>query len=482
MLFNSIPFTAGFLPLFLLGFFLLGRLSRQGALPFLLLASLGFYAWWRPSMLPLLLVSIAGNFAIGRQIQIRAPPSAKRWLTVGTGANLALLFWFKYAGLFALTLGLADPGITLPLAISFFTFQQIMFLTECYRHPGARYGFVPYASFVAFFAHLIAGPIVRPAEIVPQFTHPRFGIVDHAALASGLTLFLLGLGKKLVLADTFAAFADPGFHAAATGAPLTLVEAWCALLAYALQIYFDFSGYSDMAIGLAGMIGIRFPLNFDAPYRAASIADFWHRWHITLGRFLRDYLYIPLGGNRHGKLRASANIMATMLLGGLWHGANWNFALWGGLHGAYLLIHRAWRGHAPFHLPRPLAHAVTLFAVVLAWVPFRADSWAATLAMARGLAGANGFALPEPVIAALPALAHLATPVPVLLYLGDARTLALPEAIACLGLGWAIVLLLPPIHRLTATARAWALTASFALTVQALVFAPRVTPFLYFRF
>jgi len=342
-----------------------------------------------------------------------------------------------------------------------------------------------YAAFVCFFPHLIAGPIVRPADILPQLEASRLARPVAANLAAGLTIFLLGLGKKLVLADTFGSFADTGFAAASHGTVLTLIEAWYAVLAYALQIYFDFSGYSDMAIGLARMANVRFPLNFDSPYKARDIADFWRRWHISLSRFLRDYLYIPLGGNRQGEVRRGVNLMLTMLLGGLWHGAAWTFIAWGGLHGLYLIVHRLWAGmggRLGLRLPGPLAQALTLLAVVVAWVPFRADGVAATIGMLRGMAGLNGFALPRMIVGAWPALAEIARPVPVLLSLGDAHTLSLPEVSACLLLGWLIVLTLPHVHELSERARGWALTAGLAFTAQALFFAPYAAPFLYFRF
>jgi D-alanyl-lipoteichoic acid acyltransferase DltB (MBOAT superfamily) len=281
-----------------------------------------------------------------------------------------------------------------------------------------------------------------------------------------------------VLADTFGGFADIGFNAASRGASLSLFEAWYAVLAYSLQIYFDFSGYSDMAIGLARMLNVRFPLNFASPYQARNIAEFWRRWHITLGAFLREYVYFPLGGSRCGALRHSANLLGTMLLCGLWHGAGWRFVLWGGLHGAYLVLH----AHCRVTLPRALAQALTLLAVVVAWVPFRAASAPAAWSMLAGMAGLHGVALPQMVVDALPILGTVATPVPVLPFLGDARTLSFPEVSACLLLGWGIVLLLPHVHELSESARGWALTSGFAFSMQALFFAPHVVPFLYFRF
>ena len=486
MLFNAPIFVLGFLPVCLAGYFLAGRLGGgRSALIWLACASAVFYAWWDPRFVPLLAGSVAANYAIGQRIlrlagggQVRP---ARRWLTVGVAANLGLLGWFKYADLLlgSLAPGATPLGIVLPLGISFFTFQQIMFLVDSAQGERADAGLLPYVCFVTFFPHLIAGPIVRPREILPQFMAPRIAIPHADNLSAGLTIFLLGLAKKLVLADSFAPLADVGFNAAAHGETLTLIEAWYAVLAYALQIYFDFSGYSDMAIGLARMLNVRFPLNFDSPYQARDISDFWQRWHITLSRFLRDYLYIPLGGSRCGTMRRTGNLMATMLLGGLWHGAGWCFVLWGGLHGVYLVVHHATRRAG---LRMPGGRALTLLAVIVAWVPFRAATMDATLAMLRGMAGLNGVALPQMIIGAIPSLAAIATPVPVLRFLGDARTLSFPEASALLVLGWGIVLLLPNVHAFSERARSLAIVGGFAFTLQALFFAPKVAPFLYFRF
>jgi D-alanyl-lipoteichoic acid acyltransferase DltB (MBOAT superfamily) len=488
MLFNSPAFILGFMPLAFGGFFLFGRLGgTRAALAWLLAADLVFYGWWNPRHVPLLAGSVAVNYILGEHILVLAKAgrhnAARLWVTGGVAFNLGLLGWFKYADFL---LHVAAPhapslGIVLPLAISFFTFQQIMFLVDSLHLRRPATGALPYAAFVCFFPHLIAGPIVRPADILPQLQAPRLARPIAANLAAGLTICLLGLGKKLVLADTFGGFADTGFAAASHGSVLTLVEAWYAALAYTLQIYFDFSGYSDMAIGLARMANVRFPLNFNSPYKACDIAEFWRRWHMSLSRFLRDYLYIPLGGNRHGEARRLLNLMLTMLLGGLWHGAAWTFIAWGGLHGLYLIVHQLWR-RVGWRLPPPLAHGLTLLAVVVAWVPFRADGVQATLGMLRGMAGLNGFALPQMIIGAWPALTMVAHPVPALLSLGAGRTLSPPEVSACLLLGWMIVLTLPNVHELSERARGWALTAGFAFTVQALFFAPYAAPFLYFRF
>ena len=497
MMFHTTAFILGFLPVTLAGFLAL-KCWRDGPgvrpLCWLIASSLFFYGWWNPARLPLLIGSIIGNYAIAWRLRCSITPRA--WLMVGVMANLGLLGWFKYADFLLHIVAPSGPAlnITLPLAISFFTFQQIMFLvdTSCgivsapdtARHAESadqKSGFLAYAAFVMFFPHLIAGPIVRPSEIIPQLTDARLGRLDIGNLTQGLLIFLLGLGKKLVLADMFGGFADIGFGAAEHGARLTFFEAWYATLGYALQIYFDFSGYSDMAIGLARMLGVRFPLNFDSPYQAGNIAAFWRRWHMTLGGFLRDYVYIPMGGNVGGPARQSATLMATMLLAGLWHGAGWNFLIWGGLHGGLLCVHRIYRRCCP-PMPPPLGHALTLLAVILTWVPFRAGSLAGTLAVLGGMAGCNGIALPRMIVSAVPGLAAVAEPVSSMPYLGDARTLSFPEETACLLLGWFVVLAVPNIHRMTQQGRYRTLGASFALSMQALFFAPHVAPFLYFQF
>jgi alginate O-acetyltransferase complex protein AlgI len=285
MLFTSPVFALGFLPMSLGGFWALGRMGAgQVALAWVLAASLFFYAWWSPVFVLLLGGSTAGNWLVGRGIEASSGALAWGLVVGGVAADLGLLCWFKYAGfLFGL-----NRGAVLPLGISFFTFQQISFLVDSYRGRQQATPPLAYGTFVAFFAHLIAGPIVRAREIVPQLMRHDLAVLQGEEVAAGLVIFLLGLAKKLVLADTFAQFSDVGFGAAAHGASLSLFEAWYAVLAYALQIYFDFSGYSDMAIGLARMFNVRFPLNFDSPYQSVSIAEFWRRWHITLGAFLRE--------------------------------------------------------------------------------------------------------------------------------------------------------------------------------------------------
>ena len=478
MLFGTPLFLLVFLPLTLAGFHLGGRwFGRTPALVLLIGASLVFYGWGNPADLPLLAGSIAANYALGQRA------TRPRWFACGIAANLALLAVFKYGAFIARVMGWPDTDLSLPLGISFFTFQQIMYLAEC-RRGGRPATFLGYATCIAFFAHLIAGPLVRPGEIIPQIeTATRRGFKPDD-VAEGLMIVFLGLAKKLVLADGFASLADRGFDAAAHGGTLTLLEAWYAALAFSLQIYFDFSGYSDIAIGLARMFNIRFPLNFNSPYKSLTIQEFWRRWNMTLSRFLRDFLYIPLGGSRHGEPRRLLNLMVTMLLGGLWHGAAWRFLLWGGLHGLYLVIHQEWQRRVPtaLRLPPFAAHALTLLAVVVAWVPFRAANLSATVAMLRGMAGLNGLAVPAPLVVLLPWLGHIGHSVPVLAALGDARTLSLPDATACLLIGWFIVLCLPHLHEASPRVRACGLLGTGGFTVQALFFAGVATPFLYFRF
>jgi D-alanyl-lipoteichoic acid acyltransferase DltB (MBOAT superfamily) len=481
MLFGTPLFLFGFLP-FTLGCFALATRIWGGnaALGVLLCASFVFYGYGNKADCLLLAASILGNWWI-------APKVAQRsWFVAGIAANLGLLGLFKYGGLIARSLDLPAPPLALPIGISFFTFQQLMVLRAARdtRPDRSLRGFLSYANCIAFFAHLLAGPLVRPSEIIPQIEASPQTALRAQDAAEGLMRIFLGLAKKLVLADSFAPLANQGFAAADHGMVLTLVEAWVALLAFGLQIYFDFSGYSDIAIGLARLFGIRFPENFNSPYKALTIQDFWHRWNMTLSRFLRDFVYIPLGGNRHGAPRRLANLMLTMLLGGLWHGAAWRFLLWGAVHGLYLVLHQLWDRAAPAwaRLPRFLAHGMTLLLVLLAWVPFRAPDMAATVAMLRGLIGLNGVALPAPLIALVPALGRIVGAAPVLPGLGDARTLSLPEAAALLAFGWFIVLALPNLNQASARLRAMGLLASGGLMIQALFFAGIAEPFLYFRF
>ena len=403
MLFNSYEFILFYLPVVFLGFFFIAKYSFRMAAFWLGLASLFFYGYWNPKFVSLLLGSIVFNYGTGYLLG-HIKTNRKLILTISIIINLTLLGIFKYANFFiqsANSLGAqwSSLDIILPLGVSFFTFTQIAYLVDVYRGIAQEYNFIHYVLFVTWFPHLIAGPVLHHKQMIPQFTLPAVYKPNANSIAIGLTLFSLGLFKKVILADQFALFADPLFNGATEVHP-TFIEAWFAALSYTLQLYFDFSGYSDMAIGLSRMFNIKLPLNFDSPYKATNIIDFWRRWHMTLSNFLRDYLYIPLGGSRKGEIRRHLNIFVTMLLGGLWHGSGWNFVLWGGLHGVYLIINHSWRkltgitGNATNWLVSTVSLLLTFSSVVFAWVPFRATSIKATINIWSGMFGLNGITLP----------------------------------------------------------------------------------------
>jgi alginate O-acetyltransferase complex protein AlgI len=382
MLFSSWNFLVYFLPITLGVFYFLPARWRTGRKLWLIAASFVFYGYWKIDYVPLLMFSILANFGFAEWI-LRAGTRAKVVLTLGVALNLLLLGYFKYTNFAVQVLGdvthrgLGRFDIILPLAISFFTFTQISYLVDVSRDRSLHYRFIDYCLFVVLFPHLIAGPIVRHWEIIPQFVGRELRS-NHDNFAIGITLFLLGLFKKC-LADYVAPYADTVYNGAAHGLAVSTAEAWLGTLAFALQIYFDFSSYSDMAIGLARMFGVKFPSNFDSPYRAASIIAFWERWHRTLTRFLREYVYFTLGGNRRGHARQIVNIMTTMLLSGLWHGAGWTYILWGALHGGLIVLNHEWRRLAE-HMRWTLTHwtyraggvLACFLAVTLAWTLFRA--------------------------------------------------------------------------------------------------------------
>jgi alginate O-acetyltransferase complex protein AlgI len=378
-----------FLPVVFFGFFWIARYSHKFAALWLASASLFFYAWWNPKFTLLLLASIGFNYVLGYAIgHTRNTPTAKPLLVVALVANLVLLGIFKYTNFFITTIndftgyGLPVLEIVLPLGVSFYTFTQIAFLVDSYRGIAREYDFIHYLLFVTYFPHLIAGPVLHHKQMMPQFAASETYSINLNNIAAGLTIFTIGLAKKVLLADSFAEYATPVFNTADNGTHQQVFVAWTGALAYTLQLYFDFSGYSDMAIGLSRLFGVHLPINFNSPYKARNIIDFWRRWHMTLSQFLRDYLYVPLGGNRHGKTRTYFNLMATMLLGGLWHGANWTFVLWGGLHGIYLLINHAWRSlmqklglaGPPTWWGNISGIGLTFLSVVVAWVIFRSNS------------------------------------------------------------------------------------------------------------
>jgi D-alanyl-lipoteichoic acid acyltransferase DltB (MBOAT superfamily) len=402
MPFDDFSFLFLFLPVLLAAWLLLAsvRADRHKWLISIFITGVSALYYWlgSPEFFPLLMLLTLFNFTIGSLVSGNRGTS---FFWLGIAVDLSVLGWFKYDN-FAIRVVNSAFGSTLPamatvlpLGISFFTFQKIAYLTDIRRGEKEHWHIGEFFLLVWFFPQLIAGPIVRPHEFIPQWRALRLDrrrvLVN---LCVGLTLFFVGLIKKVAVADTVAPFVDAVVDQAVAGTAPRLTDAWIGALAFTVRVYFDFSAYSDMAIGLARILGVKLPINFFSPYRATSIIDFWRRWHITLSRFLRDYLYIPLGGNRHGPVRRYVNLMVTMLLGGLWHGANWNFVFWGGLHGAYLTLNHLWRGLGYRPLPAGAGWAITLIAVIFAWVPFRSPSLSATLSIWSGMMGLNGMSLP----------------------------------------------------------------------------------------
>ncbi len=338
------------------------------------------------------------NYLIGSRLAELGSPDHRRRLLLflGIGGNLGLLAYFKYADFFIGNINALFSahfsllGLILPLAISFFTFQQIAYLADAYQGKAREYDWLNYALFVSFFPHLIAGPIVHHREMMPQFASAENKTWNYENVSRGLFLFFTGLFKKVIIADTLATWASFGFGQAAS---LSLLEAWMVSLSYTFQIYFDFSGYSDMALGLALMFNIRLPINFNSPYKSLNIQEFWRRWHMTLSRFLRNYLYIPLGGNRYGDIKLYRNLIITFLLGGLWHGAAWTFVFWGFLHGLALVVHRLWQ-KSGLQMKRALAWFLCFNFINLTWVFFRASSWTEAINVIKGMLGLNGVILP----------------------------------------------------------------------------------------
>lgn len=410
MLFNSPIFIFMFLPVTWFFYYLLLKTKLiKPALAWLVLCSLFFYGWWNPAYVSLIVLSMIFNFIAGRFI-CSASTWRKAILVTGVSANLGLLGYYKYCDFFisiANTVASTQfnfQHIILPLAISFFTFTQIAFLVDSYNNETREYNFLHYCLFVTFFPHLIAGPIVHHKQLAPQFANQTS--IDTRDVAIGLTIFAIGLFKKLILADSLAANVAQVYGA--TGTTLTntpdFFAAWMGTISYTLQLYFDFSGYSDMAIGLSLLFGIKLPINFNSPYKALNIIDFWRRWHITLSQFLRDYLYIPLGGNRKGKARRYMNLWLTMLLGGIWHGASFNFVIWGALHGFYLMINHMWQNlcHSlrldaiTKLLPtKIISLVITLLAVMVAWVFFRAYDFHSAKVILQSMCGMNGLDIPQ---------------------------------------------------------------------------------------
>lgn len=446
MLFNSFEFIFAFLPICLLIFCGVQKYSNNHyAILWLVVSSLFFYGWWNPAYLFLMIISIVGNFYLGRLL-VNQKQYAKVILILGITVNLSFLGYFKYANFFIEQLNIATGSdfhlekIILPLAISFFTFQQIAFLVDSYRHETKEYSFIHYSLFVTFFPQLIAGPIVHHKEMLPQFLNDDTFNVTAKNITIGLSIFALGFFKKTVLADGIAPYANVVFDGTQQ---LSFFTAWGGALAYTFQLYFDFSGYSDMAIGLARLFGIILPLNFYSPYKALNISEFWRRWHITLSSFLRDYVYIALGGNRNGFFNRYKNLFLTMLLGGIWHGAGWNFILWGGLHGSYLVIHsgwgyltQSWNFPMPAAIKNAVAWLVTFIAVIVGWVFFRATTPDSAIAILEGMIGLNGYEIPNTIMVRLGELQPILLELGIGAYLGGGNTFVFT---------WLWILILMPI-------------------------------------
>jgi len=479
MLFNSFEFLFVYLPITFSVFFLLGRYSQRAAVLWLVAASIGFYGYWNPAHVPILVCSILANFTAG-VLMINGTYNRRLVLAVAVTGNLLGLGFFKYLDFAIVTINtlfstdLVQTRIELPLGISFFTFTQIAFLVDVYRRLASDKDLGRYALFVTYFPHLIAGPILHHRPTMSQFALPQTFRPNAANIALGLFIFGIGIAKKVGIADNIAPIADHVFNAARDGDPLATGTAWLGALAYTFQLYFDFSGYSDMAIGLSLLFNVTIPINFLSPYKAGSIIDFWRRWHISLSTFLRDYLYIALGGNRRGRARRYLNLLITMVLGGLWHGAAWTFVVWGTLHGLFLLINHAWRTLAQergWRMPPLLGWFITFVAVVVAWVFFRSEGFEAATRMLGAMFGAADLLR---FFGAMPPF-H---PVDVIVPLAAAAIIALflPNSIELLERLRAVM-----VAGRFRRACVMALASGFGMGA-CLMLMNRVSPFLYFQF
>ncbi len=401
MVFNSFSFIFIFLPIVVSGFYFLARKNNQWARAWLILASLCFYGSWDYRYLPILLSSTCINYLACKWILAKKPSKHIWRLTVSISFNLILLCFFKYVNFFIVSINdvsgnnLPLLNILLPVGISFFTFTQIAVLVDAYHGKIQVIKFTSYCLFASYFPYIIAGPILRHQELLPQFADTNGYRIKAENIAIGISIFVFGLGKKLLIADNLGSTMWPLL---AADNP-KFFHAWLGMLAYTLRLYFDFSGYSDMAIGVSRLFGFKIPINFNSPYKATSVSDFWQRWHISLSQFLKNYLYISLGGNRKGQLLRYRNLLLTMLLGGLWHGANWTFVIWGGLHGLYLCIQHGWkslrknRNQKPSVASGAASRVLTFVAVMVAWVFFRAPDMSSAFAVLAGMVGLNGISI-----------------------------------------------------------------------------------------
>ncbi len=460
MLFCSYVFILAFLPLTLLGYFLLNKVNSVAGRCYLLAASLFFYGYFNISYLFLLLGSLVFNYCIG-DILTRY---RKRWLLIfGCTANLLLLGYCKYYDFFAANINelfgtdIVLQNLLLPLGISFFTFQQISYLSDVYyQELKEKYSPLTYALFVTFFPQLVAGPIVLANEMMPQFAEKENQKVNYHNLSCGIFIFALGLAKKILLADNIAPVADSVFYMAEPGAADSLLGS----LAYCLQIYFDFSGYCDMAIGIGLMFNIVLPVNFSSPYRSTDIQEFWRRWHITLGRFLGEFVYRPLGGSKKGRINTLLNLAITFLISGLWHGANWMMILWGALHGMAMVLHRIWSKELKMKMPLWAGGIITFIFVWLAWIFFRAENMAQALKVFRGFGNFSAEKFSAAVENA------------------DLNTLGIMAAAVL------IIFFLPPANSFKDDFKPalWHWLTAFVLIISSVFCFSRISPFIYFNF
>lgn len=408
MLFNSFIFIFAFLPITFLVYFGLNKMRQYTlAKAALVVASLYFYAFFNWSYLPIILSSIGVNYLVAWRMKVDDKRWLRKlWMIVGVAFNIGMIGYFKYFDFFIENVNVVFKtdftlrNILLPLGISFFTFQQVAFVVDSYRRKTELPKFLDYCNFVTFFPQLIAGPIVLPEEMLPQFEDRANRRVNYENLFNGLFIFALGLCKKVLIADSIAVFANTGFDLMNT---YTMAEAWLTSLSYSFQLYFDFSGYCDMAIGIGLMFNIKLPLNFNAPYKACDFQDFWRRWHMTLNRFLTQYLYIPLGGSRRGEVRTLVNIFIVFLVSGIWHGAGWTFIVWGILHGVTMIVNRLWKKHG-FTLPNWVAIPLTFFFVNIYWVFFRAESLSDAMLIVQSMFNNFNLSLTQDFTSNLPSI------------------------------------------------------------------------------
>lgn len=390
MLFNSYEFIFLFLPITLILYFTLNRFGKNElAKGWLVIVSLYFYSYFNRRYLILIIISILLNYGVGKKLSDNKTDIIirKLLLIIGIVFNLGALGYFKYYDFFVSNINtlfgtdIKLLHIMLPLGISFFTFQQLSFVIDMYKRFNIIYSFIDYCLFVTFFPQLIAGPIVLPTEMLPQFETEENKRVNWENMNRGLYVFSIGLAKKVIIADTIANFVNVGFDMMES---LNFVEAWLTSISYTLQLYFDFSGYCDMAMGIALMFNIGLPLNFNSPYKSTNIQEFWKKWHMTLGRFMTNYLYIPMGGNRKGEIKTLRNLFIVFLASGIWHGAGWNFIIWGMLHGICILIHRIWKNSGR-KMNKFVGWFITMNLVNIFWVFFRATNLHDAIKVIKGM-------------------------------------------------------------------------------------------------